>query len=150
MTRWQPFTTVATVIERADRFLMVEERHGKGVTLFTQPAGHLEPGESIRDGALREVREEAAWEVDIAHYLGLYVFQAADGKTFHSHGFSASALHRLNRPLDPAVMMAHWLTLEEIEQLERQQRLRSPLVMRRIRDTLAGHFYPADVIHELD
>lgn len=150
MTRWQPFTTVATVIERADRFLMVEEPHGKGVTLFTQPAGHLEPGESIRDGALREVREETAWEVDIAHYLGLYVFQAADGKTFHSHGFSASALHRLSRPLDPAVVMAHWLTLEEIEQLERQQRLRSPLVMRRIRDTLAGHFYPADVIHELD
>lgn len=149
MTRWQPFTTVATVIERAGRFLMVEERHGQGATLFTQPAGHLEPGETIHDGALREVREETAWEAEVTHYLGLYVFQAADGKTFHSHGFSAQAIHRLDSPLDPAIIAAHWLTLEEVERLDQQQRLRSPLVMRRIRDTLAGRFYPTDVIHEL-
>ncbi|WP_035572981.1 NUDIX domain-containing protein [Halomonas halocynthiae] len=146
--RWQPFTTVATVIEQGNRFLMVEERHGPGATLFTQPAGHLELGESIRDGALREVREESAWEVDITHYLGLYVFQAADKKTFHSHGFRATPLYQINRPLDPAVVAAHWLTLEEIEQLAQQQRLRSQLVIQRIRDTLAGRFYPADVIHE--
>lgn len=148
MTRWQPYVTVATVVERAGCFLMVEEDHGGPATLFSQPAGHLEPGERVRDGALREVREESAWQVGITDYLGLYVYDAPDGKTFHSHGFFGMALAHLGNPLDPAIMATHWLTLDEIERLEREGRLRSPLVMRRIRDALAGRFYPMDVIHE--
>jgi ADP-ribose pyrophosphatase YjhB (NUDIX family) len=148
MNRWQPYVTAATVVERAGCFLMVEESHGRHDTLFSQPAGHLEPGERIRDGALREVREETAWQAGITDYLGLYVYNAPDGKTFHSHGFFGMALAHLGNELDPAILAVHWMTLEEIEQLEREGRLRSPLVMRRIRDALAGRFYPMDVVHE--
>lgn len=148
MNRWQPYVTVATVVERAGRFLVVEEDRGGPATLFNQPAGHLEPGERIRDAALRELREETAWQVGITDYLGMYVYQAPDGATFHSHGFFGMALAHLGNELDPAILAAHWLTLEELEALEREGRLRSPLVMRRLRDALASRFYPMDVIHE--
>jgi ADP-ribose pyrophosphatase YjhB (NUDIX family) len=148
MNRWRPHVTVASVVERAGRFLLVEEDRGGPHTLFNQPAGHLEPGERIRDAALRELREESAWQVGITDYLGLYVYHAPNGQTYHSHGFFGMALAHLGNALDPAVLAVHWLTLEELEVLERQARLRSPLVMRRVRDALAGRFFPMEVIHE--
>ncbi|MFY0991539.1 NUDIX domain-containing protein [Halomonas sp. C05BenzN] len=148
MSRWHPHVTVACVVERAGAFLMVEEDHGGPHTLFNQPAGHLEPGERIKEAVLREVGEETAWRVGVTDYLGMYVFEAPDGSTFHSHGFFGMALAHLGNDLDPAIHAVHWLTLEEVEELERQGRLRSPLVLRRIRDALAGKFFPMDVIHE--
>ncbi|MDR5859323.1 NUDIX domain-containing protein [Halomonas eurihalina] len=148
MSRWYPIVSVATVVERAGCYLMVEEDRGGPQTLFNQPAGHLEPDERIRDGALRELREETAWQVGITDYLGLYVYQAPDGKTFHSHGFHGMALAHLGNELDPAIRAVHWLPLDELEALEREGRMRSPLVMRRIRDAIAERFYPMDTIHE--
>ncbi|MFB9146593.1 NUDIX domain-containing protein [Halomonas alkalicola] len=148
MSRWQPYVTVACVVERAGAFLMVEEDRGGPATLFNQPAGHLEPDEQILDAALREVAEETAWRVGISDYLGMYVYRAPDGKTFHSHAFFGMALAHLGSELDPAILAVHWLTLEEVETLDREGRLRSPLVLRRIRDAQAGRFYPMDVIHE--
>ncbi|MCK2183674.1 NUDIX domain-containing protein [Halomonas getboli] len=148
MSRWHPYVTVATVVERAGRFLIVEEDRGGPETVFNQPAGHLEPGERIQDAALRELREETAWQVGLSDYLGIYVYQAPDGTTFHSHGFYGMALARLGNELDPDILATHWVTLEELEALERLGRLRSPLVLRRVRDALAGRFYPMDVIHE--
>ncbi|WP_111412519.1 NUDIX domain-containing protein [Billgrantia lactosivorans] len=149
MSRWHPHVTVATVVERAGRFLMVEEApRGSQTTLFNQPAGHLEPGERIKEAALREVREETAWQVGITDYLGLYVYQAPGGETFHSHAFFGMALAHLGNPLDPGIVAVHWLTLEEVEALEREGRMRSPMVLKRIRDALAGYSYPMEVIHE--
>ena len=42
---WSPSVTVAAVIRRQDRFLMVEER-SSGRMVINQPAGHLEAGET--------------------------------------------------------------------------------------------------------
>lgn len=148
MSRWHPYVTVACVVERAGAYLMVEEDRGGPRTLFNQPAGHLEPGERIRDGALREVEEETAWRVGISDYLGMYVHEPQDGLTFHSHAFLGMALAYMGHAPDPDIHAVHWLTLEQIEALDREGRLRSPLVLRRIRDALARRFYPMDVIHE--
>ncbi|MCW4149141.1 NUDIX hydrolase [Halomonas sp. 18H] len=149
MSRWQPFVSVATVVERAGCYLMVEEATQGATTLFNQPAGHLEPDERIRDAALRELREETAWQVGITDYLGIYIYRTPDGKTFHSHGFHGMALAYLGNALDTSIVAVHWLSLEELEALDREGRLRSPLVMRRVRDAMAERFYPMDVIHEL-
>lgn len=148
MKRWTPRVTVATVIERAGRYLLVEEDRGGPFTLFNQPAGHLEPGERLLEAAEREVREETAWRVGITDYLGLYVHHAPNGDTFHSHGFAGMALAHLGNDLDPDVLAIHWLTYDEVEDLERAGRLRSTLVMRRIRNTRGGKTFPMDVIHE--
>lgn len=49
------------LVRRGDRFLLVEETdHGGG---WYVPAGRVEPGESLTDAALREVREEAGIDV---------------------------------------------------------------------------------------
>ncbi|SDK81903.1 ADP-ribose pyrophosphatase YjhB, NUDIX family [Modicisalibacter muralis] len=148
MNRWSPHVTVASVIERAGRYLLVEEDHGDPFSLFNQPAGHLERGERLTEAAARETREEAAWHVAITDYLGLTTFTAADGLVFHSHAFVGTPLARLDEPLDDGIVAAHWLTFDEIDDLDRAGRLRSPLVMQRLRDLRGGRVYPLNVIRE--
>jgi len=58
---WKPHVTVAAIIEQDQRFLLVEEETPTGIA-FNQPAGHLEPGESLIDAVKREVNEETAWQ----------------------------------------------------------------------------------------
>ncbi|WP_148254377.1 NUDIX domain-containing protein [Aidingimonas lacisalsi] len=148
MTRWTPRVAVATVVERAGRYLMVEEDRGGPFTLFNQPAGHLEPDETLLAAAEREVREETAWRVGITDYLGLYVYRTQEGVTFHSHGYVGMALAHLGNELDTDIHAVHWLTFDEIEDLDRAGRLRSPLVMRRLLDTRLGRVFPLEVIQE--
>ena len=55
--RWTPRVTVAAVLERDGRFLLVEERQSRGLVL-NNPAGHLDIGESLPQACVREVLEE--------------------------------------------------------------------------------------------
>ncbi|MYL22587.1 NUDIX domain-containing protein [Vreelandella massiliensis] len=141
-------TTVACVIQRHNRYLVVEEACGGRETLFNQPAGHVEPGEGPLAAINREVREETAWEIELIGYLGLYVFHAPGGLTFHSHGFVAKPRRFLNTPLDSPITATHWLSQEEMQTLSAQGRLRSPLVLARILDAQTGPIYPLSVIRE--
>lgn len=141
-------STAACVIQQGERFLMVEEQRGGRQSVFNQPAGHVEPGEGPMSAILREVLEETAWQVSLTGYLGLYVFHTEDGQTFHSHGFIAEPLQQLDLALDADIFATHWLTLEQIRALDQRSRLRSPLVLKRIEDTLNGPCYPLAVIRE--
>ena len=57
--RWKPSVTVAAIIERAGRYLLVEEHTPDGLRL-NNPAGHLDPGEGPVQACAREVLEETA------------------------------------------------------------------------------------------
>ena len=50
---WAPSVTVAAVIMRGNRFLLVEEETSQGICI-NQPAGHLEPLESLEDAVISE------------------------------------------------------------------------------------------------
>ncbi|AVI62772.1 NUDIX hydrolase [Halomonas sp. GFAJ-1] len=141
-------STAACVIQQNGRYLMVEEARGGKATVFNQPAGHVEPGEGPLAAIVREVKEETAWQVTLTGYLGLYVFHTPEGVTFHSHGFVATPDTQLNTPIDSDITATHWLTRQEIEALNAAQRLRSPLVLKRIIDASSGHCYPLTVIRE--
>ncbi len=68
---WKPHATVAAIIEQDNKFLMVEELI-RGKKLFNQPAGHLDPDETLIDAVIRETREETAWLFTPEHITGIY------------------------------------------------------------------------------
>ncbi|WP_240493083.1 NUDIX domain-containing protein [Kushneria phosphatilytica] len=123
--------------------------HPTGEVVYNQPAGHLEAGESLETAARREALEESGWQISLTGYLGLYINTAADGITYHSHTFLARPEQRRNTRLDAAIIAAHWLDMATIERLASQQRLRSPLVLRRLHDARAGICHPLSIIHDL-
>lgn len=141
-----PHVTVATVVERDGRFLLVEEDTDQG-RVFNQPAGHLEPGETLIEAARRETLEETGWTVEIAGVVGLALYTApANGVTYHRTTFFARPLHHHpERPLDEGIVDACWLSLSEIQ--NRSDRMRSPLVLKSIQQYLNGHRYPLTLLY---
>ncbi len=145
---WKPRVTVAVVSEQDGRFLIVEEQVAEGVR-FNQPAGHLEDHESLVAAAVRECREETAWRFEPEALVGIYRWRHdRSGDTFLRATFCGPCSdHRPGQALDPDIVAAHWLTLEEIRQRESQ--LRSPLVMQSFNDYLQGKRYPLELLIEL-
>jgi len=149
MTQWHPHSTVATLVERDGRFLVVEESV-EGRIVYNQPAGHLENGETIIEAAIRETLEETAWHVEPTALLGLYHYRSAsENVTYLRSCFIARAVeHFPAQALDSGIVQALWLTREEL--LARQSQLRSPLVLRMVDDFLAGRRFPLNVIQHVD
>ena len=142
---WHAHVTVATVIEDNGRFLLVEELKN-GRLVLNQPAGHLEPNETLREAALRETLEETAWDVELTGVVGIYLYTApSNGVTYQRICFAAKALkHHPDRALDTDITAAVWLTRDEL--LADPSRWRSELVPQCLDEYLAGPVYPLDVI----
>jgi len=133
---WKPSVTVAAVIERDGRFLFVEERID-GRLVLNQPAGHLDPGESLVAACAREVLEETAHRFQPEGLVGVYRWHyAAKDVTFLRFCFMGKILGAEKRPLDKEIVALHWLTPEELK--KRNAEHRSPLVQKCVDDFLAG------------
>ncbi len=140
-----PHITVATVVEKDGKFLMVEER-SNGSLVYNQPAGHLELGESLLEAAVRETLEETRWQVEITGFIGIYHFTSpANGITYVRHCFSALALTEVaDAQLDPDINQALWMDLNQIKHA--QAHLRSPLVLTAVEDFLSKPIYPLSIL----
>jgi len=143
MTIWKPSATVAAVVERDGRFLFVEERV-EGRLVLNQPAGHLDPGESLVAACRREVLEETAHRFEPTALVGIYRWHYAPRDvTFLRFCFRGRIEGVDERPLDREIVALHWLSRDEL--LERRAQHRSPLVQRCVEDYLAGRTFPLEI-----
>lgn len=144
---WQPDVTVATVVVREGKLLMVEER-AQGRLVFNQPAGHLEPDESLLEAALRETREETGWDVRLTAFIGAYQWKAETERHYLRFAFAAEPLaHDIGRKLDEGIVQAIWMTPQELQ--GEHARHRSPLVWQVVQDYLAGRRYPLSMLQQI-
>jgi len=143
---WKPNVTVAAVVERGGRFLLVEEDTERG-RLYNQPAGHLDEGESLLHAVAREPLEETAHRFEPTELLGVYQYRSiADKVTYIRFAFTGVVTgHDPARALDAGIVRAVWLAPEEIR--AEASRHRSPLVMRCVDDYLSGKRHPLSVLH---
>ena len=141
---WKPSVTVAAIMQRGERFCLVEEE-ADGRLVYNQPAGHWEPGETLAEACAREALEETAHSFRPTHLLGIYRWHhAAKDVTFLRFAFLGDVLGETGGPLDREIRRLVWLTPEEVRAA--RGRHRSPLVMACVDDCLAGRRYPLDVI----
>ena len=142
---WKPNVTVAAVIEREGKFLLIEEETTLGVR-FNQPAGHLEPGESLLTAVSRETLEESAYFFIPQQLLGIYHWHATESDTTYLRFAFTGTLsgHDETRTLDEGILRAMWLSAQEIRNIKQWHR--SPLVLRCVEDYLAGIRYPLELL----
>ena len=142
---WLPHITVATIVEDNGRFLMVEE-HKAGRNVLNQPAGHLDPDETLIDAAIRETLEETGWDVEATGIVGIYLYTApSNGVTYQRVCFIAKALrHHPDYQLDEGIVRARWLSRDELIAL--RDDWRSELIIRCIDDYLAGQRHSLELI----
>jgi len=148
---WKPNVTVAAVVEQDGNFLLVEERvTPDGQTVFNQPAGHLEPGESLVQAVVRETLEETGYTFVPEWLIGIYHWHSADiDTTYIRFAFSGYVTD-----IDPdfvretSIVSAKWYDIPLIEELT--MRHRSPLVKQCIQDFFEGKRYPLDILTHYD
>lgn len=151
--RWKPNVTVAAIIERDGRFLLVEEDTADGLRL-NNPAGHLDPGESPIEACVREVLEETAHDFAPAALVGVYLNRFTRTRTGHDITYLRFAFagtvgtHHEWRALDEGIVRTVWMTADEIRACP--ERHRSPLVLECLESYLAGQRFPLDIltVHE--
>ena len=149
-TRWKPSVTVAAIIERDGRYLLVEEHTPEGLRL-NNPAGHLDPGESPEQGVAREALEETAFVFRPTDLVGIYLsrFQRAttgEDITYLRFAYCGTlGAFDAQRTLDTGIVRTLWMTPDEVR--ASADRHRSPLVQRCIEDHLAGRRFPLQAVH---
>jgi 8-oxo-dGTP pyrophosphatase MutT (NUDIX family) len=146
---FRPDVTVAAIIERDGRFLVVEERAARRIVI-NQPAGHLERGESLVEAVVRETLEETAHALVPEALTGIYLWhQPAVDRTFLRVAFTGSVTGPdAARKLDRCIIRTAWMTREQLA--ARPNVLRSPLVLRCIDDYLAGTRHPLSLLSCID
>ena len=143
--------TVAAIVERDGKFLMVEERAGDKLVL-NQPAGHLEQGESLIAAVAREALEETGHRFDPEHVVGLYLWRSPEADTTYLRiafcGSVAPSADVAAASLDDGIVAVHWLSRTQL--LRRIEQMRSPMVLRCLDDYLAGLRYPLECLTYLE
>ena len=146
---WKPSVTVAAIIERDGRFLLVEEETSEGVR-FNQPAGHLDPNETLAQAVARETREEAAHDFTPTALVGVYMSRYVSIRTntevtYLRFTFCGDLGDDLGTPLDTGILRVVWMSYDEL--VATRPRHRSDLVMQCVEDYLAGKRAPLSIIH---
>ena len=141
---WKPHATVAAIVERNGRFLLVRELI-EGREMFNQPAGHIEPNESIEQAVIRETLEETSYPFTPQKLCGIYRYIPDPSSKLTYLRFSISGIvgDNLNKPLDTGIISAEWMTLDEIRQSQHSHR--SPMVLQCVLDYLEKPSYPLQV-----
>lgn len=148
--RWKPSVTVAAIIEREGRFLLVEEHTPEGLRL-NNPAGHLDPGEAPAAGCAREALEETAHHFTPEALVGIYLSRfrrpsTGEDITYLRFAFCGTlGAFEAQRALDAGIVRTVWLSADEVR--ASAARHRSPLVLRCMEDYLCGQRYPLSLIH---
>lgn len=147
--RWKPNVTVAAVIQRDGKFLLVEEETSDGI-LLNNPAGHLDPGESPIQAVIRETLEETACQFTPEGFLGMYMSRFRRTRNGEDTTYLRLAFHGTVSEADPlleldeGIIRTVWLTVDEIR--AQPERLRSPLVLECIESYLTGERYPLSIV----
>ena len=152
--RWSPSVTVAAIVEKDGRYLLIEEHTQEGLRL-NNPAGHLDPGESLIEACARECLEETAHPFQPQHLVGVYQSRfhreskngfAAEEITYVRFAFTGHVSNQMaDQALDQGIVRVLWLSLEEVR--ASAERHRSPLVLQCIEDHAKGQRFPMSLIH---
>ncbi|WP_314444148.1 NUDIX hydrolase [Massilia timonae] len=146
---FKPSVTVAAIIEHEGRFLLIEEETSEGVKL-NQPAGHLDPYESLEQAVVREALEETAHEFIPRTLVGMYMSRYHSKSrnadvTYLRFTFAGTVGRKFDQPLDEGILRTLWMTRDEIAATA--DRHRSPIVLQCVDDYLAGRSTPLSLLY---
>lgn len=146
--QWMPHATVAAIIERDGKFLLVEEVTDRG-NRFNQPAGHLEDNETLIEAVIREAHEETAYTFKPESLLGIYHWKHEhNDTTYLRFAFIGNVSnHQPELKLDEGIIRTVWMDIDEIR--SKAMLMRSPQVITCIEDYLSGKTFPLSVLTHL-
>jgi ADP-ribose pyrophosphatase YjhB (NUDIX family) len=102
----------ATLIEKNNKFLLVNAKIGVPKGLWNNPGGHKEKGETEKQAAVRETEEETGFEVKLGKLIGVYTNEIRVKKVWQAKIVGG----KLDFPTKE-ISAAKWFTAKQIVKL---------------------------------
>jgi NADH pyrophosphatase NudC (nudix superfamily) len=118
------------VIQKDDKYLLVQEKQQKAYGLWNLPAGHVDEGETLEVAARREALEETGFVVELDKKLEV---EHPDISRPVLHAYQAHILSGELTINTKELLDVRWFTLEEIKRLQAAGKLRNDWVVNSIK-----------------
>lgn len=104
---------VGVFVRNSSGQILLEKRSDNG--MWGLPGGNLEPGESIADAAVREVREETGLAIRLSRLIGVYSEPADRIVTYLDNG---DVVHKIDAVVEATVVAGELTCSSESEALQ--------------------------------
>lgn len=136
---------VGGIIEKDNKILMVKEAKQKCYGKWNIPAGHLEDGETIFEGAIREVFEETGCKVKLKNVLPI-INKELDNNTFLLITFTAELLEEHISFNNEEILEVKWISKAELKNMTSENLRDEKLIKNTLRMFEENEVYPLDII----
>ena len=136
--------TCSVMLEQDGNLLLVQEAAPEIYGKWNQPAGHLDPGETLLACAVREAREESGYVVELTALQAIYNEATAERQRIN-FCFRARPCGEAEMVDPTEILSTRWFSRDELQQLPDDQ-LRHHIAKQRIADWLAGRHAPLALI----
>ena len=111
--RWKPVERATLLFVRKNgKLLLIHKKRGLGAGKINGPGGRLDPGETPRQAAIREVQEELCVTPTGIKKAGELLFQFTNGHSIHGYVFTATGLKGKPKETHEATPM--WISEKNI------------------------------------
>jgi 8-oxo-dGTP diphosphatase len=120
---------VGCVLEKDNKYLLVQEKRPKVSGLWNLPAGHVDTGETLEAAAIREVYEETGYEIELKGEVNV---EHSDIEKPVLHAYAGNIKKGELRFPPNELLDAKWFSLDEIHSLRQSGKLRNEWVFNSI------------------
>ena len=139
---------VGGIIEKDNKILMVKEAKKKCYGKWNVPAGHLEDGETIFEGAIREIFEETGCKVRLKNVLPIMSKDIED-TTLIIITFTTELLEENISFNKEEILDVKWISKEELKNMRSENLRDEKLIKSTLKMLEENKLYPLDVIEVL-
>ncbi len=148
MTHQFDHAIASVLVVSDDSFLLVRETRPGREGLYNFPGGHLDMHETIFQAAIREVKEETGYDVELTGLIGIY-------QTIYPHTnvsgpiFSAVIIGGEATPT-PEHPETIWVSRDELHDMAKAGRLFTAFPPQTVDHYLSRGTYPLDIVVNCD
>lgn len=140
------FVAASNLIVATEDLLLVREAKASARRRYSLPAGKVEPGETIREAAVREAHEETGLHVEVVALVGIYHCPAtSEGTAVVNFVFESHIVGGAITPSE-AHPEIRFVPFSEVSRLAAAHRLRGAHVLRAFDELRSGRRLPLDLV----
>ena len=132
------------VIKKDNKILMVQEANEKYYGQWNFPAGHVDEGESIMEGAIREVKEETGCDVKLTGLLPIKTVYQNDIPTLIVE-FTAEIINEDIKFDKNEILDVKWIDIEDIKNMDKNTLRALDTNKATFQDFINNKIYPLDI-----
>lgn len=132
-----------------NELLMVQEANNDVKGLLNFPMGKLDEGETVFEGAVREVKEESGFDVKLKSILSIQSYESEKGGNIIKITFNAEIVSGEIKFDRNEIMDVRWISIDELEKMSNKELRSYNSSIDIIKDAKENKQYSLDIIKNI-